>query len=104
MEWLSIVVGGGGLAFLLAFGKGLQWLVEGRQNRASKLFDELEEARDAAEARLAACREDTDHYINLANHWREARAAAVYEAKQAGVEITPVGPLPERPKRDIPEV
>lgn len=103
MEWLSIVLGAGGLAFLGAVGKGVQWMVEGRSNRATKLMDLLEEARDDAVQRQSRCREELDYAYTVADYWREGRAAAVFEAKQGGVTITPLGPLPERPKR-IPEV
>lgn len=104
MEWLSIVLGGGGLAFVLACGKGIQWLYEGRQNRAAKLLDQLEQARDEAEDRLRHCRTEIDFLIELANYWRIGRAIAEAEAERGGVTISPMAPLPERPNRGVPEV
>lgn len=96
MQWLSLVLGGGGVAFIAALGRGVQVLLDHRERRSAKLMDELELRRQSAI-------DDAEWYVDLAEHWRNRAGDLEYQLRSSGIDPVLAKPLPLRPPPRIQE-
>jgi DNA-binding PadR family transcriptional regulator len=103
MEWLNTLLGAGAAATLWTIFRGVQMLRNDTTARTDKAVADLERWRQEADERTRAAREDADHYLNLADHWREEYGSVVFLARAAGVTLPDPRPLPQRPAPRIQE-
>lgn len=103
MEWLQTLLGASAAATFWAFFRGVQMLRNDTARHTAKAVADLEKWRLEADARTAAARADADHYLNLADYWREEYGLVVFAARAAGVTLPEARPLPQRPPPRIQE-
>lgn len=92
MQWLSIILGAGGVAFFTACFNAVQQWRKGTAARQRKLMDDMERMRRES-------REDSDWYLNLAAYWQDRCATSEFLAERGGVTLPEPKPLPVRPVR-----
>jgi hypothetical protein len=85
---VTLLLGGGGLAFVQAAFKGFGSLRGGARAREREAVNDLSRARDAADRRAEWAEADRDHYRDVAGRYR-------YQLTSNGID--PVPPHPEPP-------
>lgn len=102
MEWLSLILGAGGVAFIGAVFKGIQMLRESTAARTAKAVSDLERWREEADERTRLAREEAAWYLDLASYWQQWSGAVEYAASQGGVTLPKRPKLPVRKTQELP--
>lgn len=89
---VTLLLGGGGLAFLQAVFKGAGTLRGGARAREREAVNDLARARDAADERAEWAEADRDYWHVTAGQWR-------YQLITAGIEPVPLNPEPPSTRR-----
>lgn len=90
---ISLLIGGGGVAFVTALAKGIRDLRGGARAREREAVDDLARWRDEADEGRRAAERDRDF-------WRGTAGSYGYQLRTLGVEPIPANPIPpsERPQ------
>lgn len=89
---VTLLLGGGGLAFLRAVLKGAGTLRGGARAREREAVNDLARARDAADERAEWAEADRDFWHVTAGQWR-------YQLISQGIEPIPLNPEPPSTRR-----
>lgn len=89
---VTLLLGGGGLAFLQALFKGAGSLRGGARAREREAVNDLARARDAADERAEWAEADRDHWRDTAGRWR-------YQLVSNHIEPIPPDPEPPSARR-----
>ena len=96
MEWLQIVLGAGGVAFVGALFTGVRQLRESIGTSRNQAMKDLEKWRQDALA-------DAEHYRESVGVWSAYAGTLVYALASAGIPVPPMPPLPVRQREDAEE-
>ncbi len=89
---VTLLLGGGGLAFLQAIFKGFGSLRSGARAHERESVNDLSRARDAADERAEWAEADRDFWHATAGRWR-------YQLVSNGIEPVPPDPVPPSARR-----
>jgi hypothetical protein len=89
---VTLLLGGGGLAFAQAIVKGMATLRGGARAREREAVDDLARARDAADDRAEWAEADRDFWRDVAGRWR-------YQLTSHNIEPIPPDPIPPSVRR-----
>jgi hypothetical protein len=89
---VTVLLGGGGLAFLQAAFKGFGSLRGGARAHERQAVDDLSRARDKADARAEWAEADRDFWHDTAARWR-------YQLTVNGIQPYPPDPVPPSARR-----
>jgi hypothetical protein len=89
---VTLLLGGGGLAFLQAVFKGAGTLRGGARAREREAVNDLARARDAADDRAEWAEADRDFWRDTAGRWR-------YQLVSNHIEPVPLNPEPPSARR-----
>lgn len=89
---VTLLLGGGGLAFAQAIFKGLGSLRGGARAREREAVDDLARARDHADDRALWAEADRDFWRDTAGRWR-------YQLVSNNIEPIPPDPVPPSARR-----
>jgi hypothetical protein len=89
---VTLLLGGGGLAFLQAIFKGMGSLRGGARAREREAVDDLAKARDSADERASWAEADRDFWRDTAGRW-------LYQLRSHGVDPVPPDPTPPSARR-----
>lgn len=92
---VTLLLGGGGLAFLQALFRGFSSLRGGARARERESFNDLARARDAADNRAEWAEADRDFWRDVAGRWR-------YQLVSHNIEPIPPEPIPPSARRAKP--
>lgn len=93
-DWLGVVLGAGGVAFLGALFKGVQMLRDGARAREREAIAGLEKWREDADDRARRAYQELDFMRSIASYWQARAGAREYQLLSNGIQPDPPLPLP----------
>lgn len=93
-DWLGVVLGAGGVAFLGALFKGVQMLRDGARAREREAIAGLEKWREDADKRADRAFRELDYMRTLVAYWQARAGAREYQLHLHGITPDPPPPLP----------
>lgn len=89
---VTLILGGGGVAFVQSLFKGLGSLRGGARAREREAVDDLARARDQADERAMWAEADRDFWRDTAGRW-------LYQLRSNGIDPVPPDPVPPSDRR-----
>lgn len=100
-DWLSAVLGAGGVAFLGALFEGVRRLMAGARAREREAVANLEEWREDADKRARRALDDADYQRLLVAFWQRRSGTLEYLLASNGVKVPELPALPKRPSSQV---
>ena len=99
MEWLSLVLGAGGVAFVGALFQGIKMYRDSTSARMSKAIADLERWREDADRRTREALAAADSLREEVSYWQTRAGRMEYVIIKNGLQdqVPPPPSLPERP-------
>lgn len=97
MEYLGVILGAGGVAFLGAMVEAYRRLKEGARAREREAINNLEKWTDQSALRAQRALNEADYQRALVSYWQGRSGTLEYQVGQLGGVVPPAPPLPAPP-------